>query len=45
MLNKKEKKNLFLKKKNTKSRDLHVDTLPDQSSALANPLNPKPMPL
>lgn len=42
MLNKKRKK---LLKKKTKSCDLHVDTLPDQSSALANPLNPKPMPL
>ena len=42
MLNKKRKKLLFFLKK---SRDLHVDTLPDQSSALANPLNPKPMPL
>ena len=41
MLIKKRKKLL----KKTKSRDLHVDTLPDQSSALANPLNPKPMPL
>lgn len=39
MLNKKREK------KKPKSRDLHLDALPDRSSASANPLNPKPMPL